>query len=452
MLFTINSLKRVFPKFTGNIDNDNLINKVITDSRKNVEQSLFIPIEGERFDGHDFLKQAIENGAIATVWNKQKQVPDFVPDHFPVFFVSNTIDALQQLATHYRQLINPTVVGITGSNGKTTTKDILAAILRTTFKTHATKGNFNNDIGLPLTILSMSRDTEILVVEMGMNDFKEIERLSHVAQPDYAIITNIGESHIEHLGSREGIAQAKLEIVEGLKESGLLIVDGDEPLLNSIHGKKNVIKCGFGNTNNNVISNVELIETGTQFIVNNVHTYNIPLFGKHHALNASYAIALAQFVGVQEENIVNGLMSLDHTSMRFQFLQSTHEATLINDAYNASPTSMIGAIDVIKQFDSYKEKIVVLGDILELGTYAEQFHLSVAEHIKEPITKLFTYGNNAHLISQYVSKHEYQIECQHFTDKETLITHLNDILNKNMIVLFKASRGMALESIVEKLI
>lgn len=451
MLFNMDWITTIFSNYKGEINESTNINHVTIDSRDNFIDSLFIPIEGERFNGHDFLKQAIENGAIATLWNKTKELPDFVPDNFPVFFVSNTTHALQQLAAKYRQKINPKVIGITGSNGKTTTKDIMASIFKTTYKTHATEGNLNNDIGLPLTILSMPEQTEVLIVEMGMNDFNEIDLLTNIAQPDYAIITNIGESHIEHLGSREGIAQAKLEIVNGLKENGLLITDGDEQLLNSIYHKKNVIKCGFGINNDNIISNVKLVEDGTEFILNDDNKYSVPLYGKHHTLNATLAITISKILGVTETKIQHGLKSLTHTTMRFQFLKSVHGATLINDSYNASPTSMKGAIDVVKQFDQFSDKIVVLGDILELGHYSKQFHLSVAHSIEEPITKVFTYGENAKIISNYVAHNEPSIQSKHYTSKEQLIASLTECLHEKAIVLFKASRGMAFESIVEEL-
>lgn len=451
MLFKLKSLIRLFPKMTGNIREEMTIEQVTIDSRETTKNSLFIPIEGDRFNGHDFLEQAIENGAIATLWNENKTLPDFVPENFPVFFVSNTTNALQQLAADYRKQVNPQVIGITGSNGKTTTKDILASILQTTYETHATKGNLNNDIGLPLTILSMPQTTEMLVVEMGMNDFNEIDRLTNIAQPDYAIITNIGESHIEHLGSREGIAKAKLEIANGLNQEGLLIIDGDESLLKNItHLHENVIKCGFGNHNKNIVSSVNLVEDGTTFELNN-NTYKIPLYGKHHALNATFAIVISEVLGVSVSHIKQGLASVNQTAMRFQLLKSAYGATLVNDAYNASPTSMIGAINVIKQFAQYDEKVVVLGDILELGDHSEQLHLSVAEAIGKPITKLYTYGNNAKLITQYVKENEQLIKSKHFSTKDELITYLKDSLHEDTIVLFKASRGMAFESIIKDL-
>src|SRR5699024_5683317 len=192
MIFTANWLTTIFPNYVGTIEEGSVIKHVTIDSRVDMDHALFIPIKGERFDGHNYLRQAIAQGATATLWNEDNEVPHFVPEDFPVFFVSNTTKGLQLLASHYRQEIDPKVIGITGSNGKTTTKDVLTSILTTSYKTHATAGNFNNEIGLPLTILSMPRETEILIVEMGMNEFDEINLLTKIAEPDFSVITNIG--------------------------------------------------------------------------------------------------------------------------------------------------------------------------------------------------------------------------------------------------------------------
>src|SRR5690625_3399660 len=225
MLFTMKELALKFSNYHGELDFSLPIETVCTDSRVKMNNSLFIPIIGDNFDGHDFIQQAIHNGAIAAFWDKEIDLPSSIPTYFPIFYVSDTTIALQELASFYRDKVDPIVIGITGSNGKTTTKDIVASVMSTTYETHYTKGNLNNHIGLPLTILSMSRATEVLVLEMGMNDFGEIDLLSKIAKPDYAIITNIGESHIEFLGTREGITQAKLEVLNGMKNNGMLIID-----------------------------------------------------------------------------------------------------------------------------------------------------------------------------------------------------------------------------------
>src|SRR5699024_9929022 len=284
-----------------------------------------------------------------------------VPESFVFFFVKDTTNGLQQLAKEYRDKVNPIVVGITGSNGKTTTKDLVKAVVQTTKKTHATEGNFNNHIGLPLTILQMKKDTEVLVLEMGMNHFGEIDVLTKIAQPNYAIITNIGESHIEHLGSRSGISRAKLEIKNGLQSDGYLLVDGDEALLHHLREEKYVITCGFNQINDVRINKVYLHAQTTTFEVNG-QKYTIPLLGKHHAKNAAFAVEVASFLQIDHKKVQQGFDSFTHSNMRFEWLEGKNNVSIINDAYNASPTSMKAAIEVVKQIEGYSHKGLVLGD------------------------------------------------------------------------------------------
>src|SRR5690625_1426720 len=264
----------------------------MSDSREQKENALFIPIIGETFNGHDFIDQAIDNGAVCAIWDRTVEIPRHTPASFVFFMVKDTTEALQQLAKSYRKQVNPIVIGITGSNGKTTTKDLVNAVLQQKRKTHATKGNYNNHIGLPLTILQMDPDTEIAVLEMGMNDFGEIDLLTNIALPNYAIITNIGESHIEYLGSREGIAKAKLEIQNGLQRDGKLLLDGDEILLQSLVDEKNIVTCGFSKENTVSITDVQLKRQETVFKIDEKQ-YTVPLLGRHHAKNASFAVAIA---------------------------------------------------------------------------------------------------------------------------------------------------------------
>jgi len=452
MLFTTEWLGKLFTSQRGKIDETIVIEKVNTDSRVEAPQSLFIPIIGDNFNGHTYLEQAISGGAVAVVWDEQETLPASIPADFPVFFTQDTLTGLQQLATCYRNEINPIVIGITGSNGKTTTKDLVAAMVKTTFRSHYTLGNFNNHIGLPLTILAMPRDTEVLVLEMGMSGVGEIDLLSQIARPDYAIITNIGESHIEFLGSREGIAQAKLEIRNGLKENGLLIIDGDEPLLNELHTNELVISCGFHAENNKQISSTDITVEGTKFSLSNGETYSVPLFGRHHAKNACFALLIAEKLGISIAKQKSALLSLEHTSMRFEMLEAKNGAVVVNDSYNASPTSMTGAIEVIKEMEGFSEKVLVLGDILELGDFSEDMHRSIAKVISEPITHLYTYGEKAALISEAVTSNEKGIMTNHYSSKEALVKGLDPLLNEHTIILFKASRGLAFESMVNEIL
>lgn len=448
MLFTTKWLATIFREHQGDTQTNLSIDEVTTDSRVKTSNSLFIPLIGDVFDGHDHVRQAIDQGAIATVWRKDLPLPDDISNEFPVFYVSDTLDALQNLAINYRNKINPIVVGITGSNGKTTTKDLVASIVKTTYKTHYTDGNFNNHIGLPLTILGMSRETEVLILEMGMSDRKEIERLAEIAKPDYAIITNIGESHIEFLGSREAIASAKLEILHGLKQDGKLIIDGDEDLFASIRHEEHVITCGFDVQNDVIIKQVEVGSNQTKFKLMNDLTYMVPLLGKHHAQNASYAITLGKQLSISDHMIKKGLLSLESTSMRFELLEGKFGVTIVNDAYNASPTSMKAAIEVIKQLEGFQERVLILGDIFELGEQSEILHRSVANTIEQPITAVFTYGKDVKYIAEEVTKHKPNIVCVHFDSREELLKKIQTYLNEKTILLFKASRGMKFETII----
>lgn len=449
MLFTTRWLSSIFTKYDGEAPTPIPIDEVKTDSRKEMRNALFIPLSGEKFDGHDHVQQAFANGAAAILWEKSKDLPDIFPANFPVFFVDNTLKALQQLAAAYRKEINPVVIGITGSNGKTTTKDIVAAVAGSKYKTHHTKGNYNNHIGLPLTILSMARDTEVIVLEMGMSSRGEIEKLSEIACPDYAVITNIGESHIEFLGSREEIANAKLEIRKGMSEYAHLIIDGDERLLRRVRDLDNVTTCGFEAGNNLVIKNTSVFEQHSVFELSDGHTYTIPLLGKHHALNATFAIALGKQLGIATKEIKAALQQLTLTSMRFEMLTGINNVSIINDAYNASPTSMKASIEVVRQMAGFNEKVLILGDILELGDYAQTFHESVADVISDPITAVLTIGKDAKYISDKVKQNHPSIACMHLESKDALLRKLQDYETSDSLLLFKASRGMQLESLVE---
>ncbi|WP_036832166.1 UDP-N-acetylmuramoyl-tripeptide--D-alanyl-D-alanine ligase [Pontibacillus litoralis] len=451
MKFTTSWMTEYFPSFSGAAAEEIPIHHVYTDTRQQTEKALFVPIVGENFDGHAFLQSAITNGAVASLWKKDVPVPAYVPNDFPLFMVEDTISALQQLAHAYRQEVNPTVIGVTGSNGKTTTKDFIASVVSTTYQTHKTKGNYNNHIGMPLTILDMPTSTQILILEMGMNHFGEIEQLSQIANPDIAVITNIGESHIEHLGSREGIAQAKSEILAGLKEDGLMIMDGDEALLAPLHSRKAVTSIGFGSNNRYVLSNVTSNEQGAQFTLSEQGSFEIPLLGRHNVKNASYAIVIANHLTISKESIQDGLAALKLTGMRLEKITGHNDVLLINDAYNASPTSMKASIEVVKELPNYSRKILVLGDILELGTQSESLHRSVAETITEPINMVIAIGNTAPVIVEEINKHVPTIETYAFRSKEDACKLLQDHLSKETVILFKASRGMALETLLPSL-
>ena len=427
------------------------ITGVTTDSRQVEKGSLFIPLVGDIYNGHEFADKAIKDGAGAVIWQKSEKNP---PKDAPVIFVEDTLSALQALAKSYLNQLQVKVVGITGSNGKTTTKDMVAALLETTYKVHKTKGNFNNHIGLPLTVLSMSEDTEVAVLEMGMSGKGEIELLSQLANPNVAVITNIGESHLMDLGSREGIAEAKLEITKGLKKGGLFIYHGDEVLLQERVPALSLNTATFGekSTNDYFPTKVTQELTGTSFIVEN-EEYFIPVLGKHNVWNALAAYAVAVHLGVKTEAIKEGYTSIKITGMRLELIEAKSGASIINDAYNASPTSMKAAIDLIENLKGFEQKFVVLGDMLELGEEEKEFHREVGRAIKpNNISHIFTYGRLGAEIASGAKENFAQEFVHHFEEKTELITVLKSFVHKNDVVLVKASRGMKLEDVVNALI
>ncbi|MCA1321731.1 UDP-N-acetylmuramoyl-tripeptide--D-alanyl-D-alanine ligase [Bacillus tianshenii] len=428
-----------------------MVEGVSKDTREDMSGKLYIPIIGENFNGHKFVQQAIlEKGAVASLWQKDQPEP---PSDVNLIFVDDTIEALQNLASGYRDQIGMKVVGITGSNGKTTTKDMVTSLLQTTFNVHKTAGNYNNHIGLPLTILSMKEDTEVAVLEMGMSGRGEIELLSNIAKPDAAIITNIGESHMQELGSREGIAEAKLEIAAGLKPGGKLIINGDEPLLtNKISDFDcDVITFGLNADNDYVAQDIVLKGNGTQFIIEET-AYMIPVLGAHNVTNALASIVVGELFGVNEENRKKGLETVSLTAMRNEVVETNGGWTVINDAYNASPTSMKAAIDLLGSLTGYTKKIAVLGDMLELGDQEISFHEEVGRYVQgKEIDFVFTYGNLGKSIAEGAAAVLGKDKVKSYTDKKVLTDDLLNILQKDDVVIVKGSRGMKLEEVVQGL-
>ncbi|QLK86490.1 UDP-N-acetylmuramoyl-tripeptide--D-alanyl-D-alanine ligase [Staphylococcus sp. 17KM0847] len=432
---------------------DVMIQGVTIDSRHIEAGQLFIPFKGENVDGHRFSAQALQDGAAATFFQKDSDIEP--PKDKPIIWVEDTLIALQELAKAYIRYIDPTVIAVTGSNGKTTTKDMLENTLSANYNVKKTQGNYNNEIGMPLTILQLSPETQISILEMGMSGFGEIELLSRIAQPDFAVITNIGESHMQDLGSREGIARAKFEIVSGLKKDGVLLYDGDEPLLTALVDTldtRNTISIGTGLQNDMHCEIHAHDATGITFSLNHNGTtqrYHIPVIGTHNMRNAAIAICIAEKLGVCQQVIQQQLDQLALTEMRMQQFIAQNGATVINDAYNASPTSMRAAIDTMTQMVG--RKILVFGDVLELGPQSEQLHANVGAYLEnKQINMLFTYGEASYALYEEGKNHV--DEAQHFVSKTELIQKLTALFQPDDIVLVKGSRGMKLEAVVEALV
>jgi UDP-N-acetylmuramoyl-tripeptide--D-alanyl-D-alanine ligase len=444
---------------SGELDAERMVEGVFTDSRKPQSHGMFVPLAGERFDGHDYVQQIMSGeGAAAFLWQKDHGAPPAGN----AIEVDDTLEALQRIAAAYLREIGVSVVGITGSNGKTTTKDIVSALLGTTFKVHKTEGNYNNHIGLPLTVLSMPQDTDILILEMGMSGRGEIRLLADIAQPDVAVITNIGESHLLQLGSCAEIARAKLEIVGGLKSGGLLIYNGDEPLLPQVLAEPETVKpdglklftFGISAGNDDYPTEVTSDGDGSLFTTaqSGKDAFKLPLLGQHNVVNGLAALAVARHFGVDTDHVREGLSALKLTGMRIEVVACANGLTVLNDAYNASPASTKAAIQTLSGYETDGRKIAVLGDMLELGPEEKRFHeeigLFAAEH---DVDALFTYGALGMSIAKGARAFMPSDDVHAYEDKQKLILHLQAYLHADDVVLVKASRGMRLEEIVDAL-
>ncbi|MDW8542642.1 UDP-N-acetylmuramoyl-tripeptide--D-alanyl-D-alanine ligase [Staphylococcus sp. KG4-3] len=447
---TLEQIQEWIPCEIDNEYMDQGIQGVSIDSRDIKSQNLFIPFKGEHVDGHQYVAQALRDGAGASFYQKDTLLDENVEG--PIIWVEDTLTALQQLAKAYLEFVNPQVIAVTGSNGKTTTKDMIESVLKPQFKVKKTQGNYNNEIGMPLTILELDIDTEISILEMGMSGFHEIEFLSNLAEPDIAVITNIGESHMQDLGSREGIAKAKAEITLGLKPGGLFIYDGDEPLLKPyINQLSNIDLISIGkHSTNSLVSQIESINNdGISFTVNEEERFELPILGEHNMKNATIAIAVGKRMNLSYDTIFNNLREVQLTGMRMQQYHTSDNSLVINDAYNASPTSMKAAIDTLAVMNG--RKILVLGDVLELGPNSRIMHEQVGEYLNgKDIDTLFTFGEE----SQYISNvgNQYVNHMEHFENKQKLIETIKTYLQPEDKVLVKGSRGMKLEELVESLI
>lgn len=460
---TINELAAMCGGSLGaDTDGGTVVSGVTTDTRRLLPGSLFVPLKGENFDGHAYAAGALADGAAATLWEQGREGAPAGD----VILVDEPLAALQRLAAAYNAEVSPRVIAVTGSNGKTTTKDMVAAMLETTYKIKKTEGNFNNHIGLPLTILGMAADTELLVLEMGMSGRGEIELLSKLGRPELAVITNIGESHLLQLGSRKEIARAKLEIVAGLKPGGTLVYNGEEPLLEevlsepSFEAPDNMKRFRFGLSEVNddyptgIMNHPGYVTFTTHVHDTNGTVFTLPVQGAHNVVNALAALAVGRLAGLSDEAMQRGLDSLKLTGMRSQTLRLPSGLTLLNDAYNASPTSMKAAIDMLRSIKTAGKgrRIAVLGDMLELGPEQERYHAEVGAYAGSgAIDLLFSYGPLSAHAAEAAAALLGPGRVFAFRDKEELADALISAVLPADIVLFKASRGMKLEDVLQKL-
>lgn len=423
---------------------DQAIRGVSIDTRTLESGNLFIPFKGENVDGHRFIKNAFQKGAVASFTENDDD------KDVALLQVEDGLKALQTLAAAYLKKVSPKVIAITGSNGKTTTKDMVECVLRPYYKVKKTVGNYNNEIGLPLTLLALEQDTEVSILEMGMDSLGDIHFLSKMTEPDIAIITNVGESHIEKLGSRENIARAKYEIVDGLKSTGTFIYSKDYPLLDHLADKQvdyDIVTGGQDVQNDVVIETVEQTGSQTLFSLSTGDYVEIPHLGAHNAQNATLALLAARVLGKDIHETKEHFQHLSVTNMRMERMKHESGALIINDAYNASASSIKSALDTLMAL-SQPKKVVVLGDILELGEYSQEIHESLGDYINEnaDLDYLITYGEGAGYVHDKV-----QVPKVHVNSIKEAAQYLQPYLDEEAAVLLKGSRGMEVERVMDYL-
>ena len=421
---------------------------VQSDSRHVRAGDLFIALKGERTDGHIYVKKALADGAVAAL--VETPMPGL-----PVIEVEDTLRAYGAVARGYRNLLGIKVVGITGSVGKTTTKEMTACALEKSFRTAKTEANHNNQLGLPMTIMDMPEDTQLAVLEMGMNHAGEMEYLASIAQPDYAVITNIGTMHIEHLGTREGILQAKLEITTGLPSDGVCVFNGDEPLLWNIRsiGEHRKYYYGIENSACDVVaSDLQELDDGMRFCVTGFgHQFElfVPVMGRHTVYNALAAVTVALLLHVKPEKLQAQLCSFHNTGMR-QKIYTKNGVTIIEDCYNAGPESTEAALNVLAGIKTEGHRIAVLGDMLELGNRSAAEHYRIGRLAVKAADMLFTYGHHSlRIITGAVTGGMNPKNAEHFDTHEDLAHMLKMRVNEGDVVLFKGSRGMKMERVLQ---
>ncbi len=420
------------------------LNGVCIDTRKITKGCLFICIKGERFDAHEFINEAYEKGAAAVMIDR-----DIEPDGCFVK-VDNTSKALLDLGAYYRSKFSIPLVGLTGSVGKTTTKEFTYLVVSAKYNAIKTLGNLNNEIGLPQMLFTIDNSVEAAVIEMGMNHFGEIHRLACAAKPTIGLITNIGVSHIENLGSRQGILKAKLELLDGLEKGAPLILNGDNDLLKTVKSDEYDIRfCGIENEDCDYLAkNISQSDTSTSFDIiygEKKQSVTIPTIGIHNVYNALSAFAVGQALDIDSQLCANALAKYIPEGMR-QKTVKLGSITCIEDCYNASPDSMRAAIRTLSNTQG-KRKIAVLSDMLELGEYSKSAHEEVGRLVGEnKIDMLYCFGEASKYMADECKK--YDTRVNYFENKEELTKNLLENIKEDDTIIFKASRGMKLEDVI----
>ena len=426
------------------------IKAVSTDTRKIEEGTMFIALKGENFNGNNYVLEAFNKGAKIAIVDEVKCDLNELKEDVALIKVQNARRALMDLAKFYREKLGLKVVGITGSAGKTSTKDLVAAVLSDKYKVFKTKGNFNNEIGLPLMILELDSTYDVAILEMGMRGLGQIKELAEIASPDLGIITNIGISHIEILKTRENILKAKMEIATFFDKNNTLVVCGNDDFLGALpNAEYKIVKTGVGENFKIGAKNIALEELSSKFTVydgEKEEEFSLDMPGEHNISNLMLGIAIAKELGVSFEEMKRGLKNIEATSMRLELIKKDG-FSILNDCYNSSPVAVKSAIDVMKNIEG-KRRIAVLGTMRELGHKSEEAHEEIGKYAKENgIEKVLCFGDFSENI-----KEGYGEGCTVYENKEELIKDLLNIICDGDIILVKASRSLKFEEITKALL
>ncbi len=423
------------------------INSITTDSRKAGKNCLFVPLKGERADGHDFILQTFKSGAVCSLSEKEIETDK------PIIIVKSCYQAVKDIAEYYRSLFNIPVIGVTGSVGKTSTKEMISAVLSQRFNVHKTQGNFNNELGVPLTIFGLEESHQVAVIEMGISDFGEMTRLSKIVKPTICVITNIGDCHLENLGDRNGVLKAKTEMFIYRDPQGKIFLNGDDTHLSTVTDVNGTVPVFYGLNKDNAYYSENINNQGVKGVSctlctpKNKINVTIPAIGTYMVSNALVAVAIGEYLGMNIDEIAKGVESYKTVGSRDGVIK-TDFITIIDDCYNANPVSVKGGIDTLTNFKG--RKVCILGDMKELGTNSKQLHFCTGEYAKDKNTDvLVAVGEDAKDIAQGAKGGNTQVYYYEFVSDT--IDNLKNIIKKDDTVLVKASRAMKLEQVVNAL-
>lgn len=426
---------------------DICINSITTDSRKACKDCLFIPLKGERVDGHDFILQTFEAGVACSLSEKE------IDTNKPVIMVESCYQAIKDIAEYYRSLFDIPVIGVSGSVGKTSTKEMIYAVLSQSFDVHKTHGNFNNELGVPLTLFGLEEHHQVAVIEMGISDFNEMTRLSKIVKPTICVLTNVGDCHLENLGDRNGVLKAKTEMFTYRDKNGAIFLNGDDKHLSTVTVVDNTTPVMYGLNSSNTYYAENIDNQGVKGISCTLCTpkdkisVNIPAIGTYMVANALVAVAIGEYLGMSSKDIAKGVESYKTVGSRDGVIENGY-ITIIDDCYNANPVSVKGGVDTLSNFNS--RKICILGDMKELGTNSKQLHFDTGKYVKDKnIDVLVAIGTDAVEIAKGAKNGNTKV--LYFETVPQAVEKLSDIVQKNDTVLVKASRAMKLENVVNAL-